>query len=511
MTSSTSTQNKFIEHFLNVKNSKTIQTINNILSSPWGLAILGVLTIFSYIFSLEIVLYSFVAFFVLYVCFFCDDFLPLISLFVFCYVSPSRNNNPGQTSESVFTSSGVGIIIIVSICLLAILLRIGLDKNMGYKKMFTQKRSLLWGMLALGLAYFLSGIGSVNYSELVWKNLFFAFLQFISIFLLYFIFTTTINWEKVRKDYFAWLGVIMGIVVAFELMHIYLSVNLIEEGVILRKYIYTGWGMRNNIGEMLALSIPFAFYLACKKKHTYIYLILATLLFCSTVLSCSRSSMLFGGIVYLISFIITFIKAENKKWFRISCGILIGVVAIFVAIFFNKLIKIFEDIPAIITSNNNQISFIDNSRLEIYENGFKAFLKYPIFGQTFYPTDYIPYDFSTIDSFSSFFPPRWHNTYIQLLSSCGIVGMLAYIFHRYQTIKLFVKKPTLEKTFIALSLVIFLSTSLLDCHFFNIGPTMFYSLALLFAENSPQTNADQNIKIENENQTKAIEEKTETN
>ena len=89
--------------------------------------------------------------------------------------------------------------------------------------------------------------------------------------------------------------------------------------------------------------------------------------------------------------------------------------------------------------------------------------------------------------------------------------MLAYIFHRYQTIKLFVKKPTLEKTFIALSLVIFLSTSLLDCHFFNIGPTMFYSLALLFAENLPQTNADQNIKIENENQTKAIEEKTETN
>ena len=29
--------------------------------------------------------------------------------------------------------------------------------------------------------------------------------------------------------------------------------------------------------------------------------------------------------------------------------------------------------------------------------------------------------------------------------------------------------------------------SLLDCHFFNIGPTLFYSMALAFGEHCPRT------------------------
>jgi len=33
-----------------------------------------------------------------------------------------------------------------------------------------------------------------------------------------------------------------------------------------------------------------------------------------------------------------------------------------------------------------------------------------------------------------------------------------------------------------LSILALLLTSLLDCHFFNIGPTMFYSILLAFAE-----------------------------
>ena len=85
---------------------------------------------------------------------------------------------------------------------------------------------------------------------------------------------------------------------------------------------------------------------------------------------------------------------------------------------------------------------------------------------------------------TSFLPPRWHDTVVQLLASCGLLGLLAYGFHRVQTVLMILRGITLEKIFIGLALVAFLGMSLLDNHFFNLGPTLLYSMALAFAEKS---------------------------
>ena len=69
-----------------------------------------------------------------------------------------------------------------------------------------------------------------------------------------------------------------------------------------------------------------------------------------------------------------------------------------------------------------------------------------------------------------------------MLASCGAVGFTAYIFHRWQTITVLMRKPTAEKIFISLSILVLLGTSMVDCHFFNVGPTLFYSTMLAFAE-----------------------------
>jgi O-antigen ligase len=229
--------------------------------------------------------------------------------------------------------------------------------------------------------------------------------------------------------------------------------------------------------------------LACKKKHSYIHLIVATLLLIGLFLSCSRGSIVGGVLIYIVCFIVTFIKAENKKCFRISSGALVGVALIFLIVFNQAILELFSKVPSIIKdTQDNSLAFNDSSRFKIYEYGLQTFLQNPIFGQSFYPYHYVPYGFSTVESFSSFFPPRWHNTIIQILASCGIVGMIAYAYHRYQTIKLFVKKPTKEKSYIAFSIIALLVMSMLDCHFFNVGPVLFYSMALAFAENINSTN-----------------------
>lgn len=488
-------QNKLFDFYFKIKKSNFIQNLNKFIYSIWSFVFISFLTLSAYIFSLEIYFYLFIALYVIYICLFCDDLLPIVCLFIFCYISPSRKNNPGLSTNSVFYNySGTIVTIIAVVCTISILSRIILDKNMGLKKLFTQKKYLLSGMIILGIAYLISGIGSKNYSEYFLNNLLFAFLQFLSIFLIYFIFSTSINWKNLPKYYFPYMCIFIGIVASLEIVYIYLTNDVILDGMINRSILFTGWGTYNNVGAMIAITIPFAFYLACKKKHNYIYIVLATILLLGTIISCSRGSILGAIVIYIISFIISIFKAENKKIFWISSGILIIVASIIGLIFFDEVSKLFSKVPKIVESTGGDVKVNDSSRFYIYEKGFKAFLKYPIFGQTFYPTNFVPYDFSTIDSFSLLFPPRWHNTIIQLLSSCGTVGILAYGFHRFQTIKLIIKKPSLEKTFIGLSILTLLAMSLLDCHIFNIGPTMFYSISLMFAEFSNQK--EKNISFE---------------
>ena len=74
-----------------------------------------------------------------------------------------------------------------------------------------------------------------------------------------------------------------------------------------------------------------------------------------------------------------------------------------------------------------------------------------------------------------------------MLASCGIVGMGAYLIHRLQTYRLILRNRSTEKTFIGLAVLALLICSLFDCHFFNVGPGLFYSMALAFAENHTVT------------------------
>ncbi len=470
-----------------IRSSATVQSINKFIYSPWCIGVLGVLTVLAFAFSLEVVFYTIVAIYATYVGLYADDFTPLIPLFVLCYVTPSINNNPGKSDQGLFYgATGLYLVCIVTVAVLVLLIRLAIDKEIGGKRIFTTKRTLLLGILILGASYFLSGIGHEQYLEYAKSNLLFAFIQFASVFLLYFLFTTAIKWEKFNVEYFAWAGLIMGLVVSLEVGIIYIYKDVIVNGVINRGQIYSGWGCYNNIGAIISMSIPFAFYLASRKKRSSVFLIIGFILVAGVIFSCSRGSMVGAAFAFLVSFIYTFFKCENKKEFRFTALGLLIVAIVGVAIFREKIALMFNEVPDIADVNDGSISFNDSSRFSIYYNGIKVFLNNPIFGQSFYPIEFDLYDFSDVDSFSSFFPPRWHNTVVQMLASCGAVGMLAYIYHRIDTIRLYIKKRTHTNTYIAFSILTLLGMSLLDCHFFNVGPVLFYSICLAvmeFAEN----------------------------
>jgi O-antigen ligase len=295
---------------------------------------------------------------------------------------------------------------------------------------------------------------------------------------MYFFFTGSIRWDRVPKGYLAWSGLAVGCVVLLQLLENYLSGRIFDGSSIDRELIATGWGMHNNIGCMMAVMMPFGFYLASKAKHSWLFNILGTVLLLGTMLSCSRTSMMMAMLGYVVCAVLLLKNPKTRKSNLWVYLVALATVLVAVVIFADKIFAIFERF----FSQMGNVSQRDN----LISYGFRQFLSEPIFGGSFYPQgEYVPWDWSNLESFSSFFPPRWHSTVIQILASCGAVGITAYAIHRFQTLKLFWKNRSHEKTYIGISLAVLLLASLMDCHFFNIGPVLFYSMALAFVEKMP--------------------------
>ena len=84
------------------------------------------------------------------------------------------------------------------------------------------------------------------------------------------------------------------------------------------------------------------------------------------------------------------------------------------------------------------------------------------------------------------YPYFYHNTLIQFLGASGVVGFAAYLYHRFTTVLLVLKKPSLYKTFMGIGILGLLLFSLLDVLFFNTYPTIIYALMLVFMDRSNQ-------------------------
>ena len=464
-----------------------VDIINRIMSSPIWIPVLAVLTCLAFAYSKEFEFYCFVIAYATLVALFADDLSPLIPLFVFCYIAPSAQNNPGVSEESIFYGeSGLTLLLLVSVAVVIIFARIGFDEDMGFSRLFGESRELTLGMIALGAAYMLSGIGSEHYEEYALKNIFFAFIQFMSIFLLYFILSGTVNWSIYKPSYLALTGVCMGLIVAFELGYLYFYGDVIVDGEIFKENIYTGWGISNNLGAMLTMAIPFPFYFACKYRFSAPAILTSVLLLAAVFFTASRTAAIFAVIIFIVSLVYAFFKSENRVEMAISSLIILFITITIVLLYVDKLGDVFARVMQMVKADDNAFGINDSGRLSIYKDGLRAFRDAPFLGQTFYPIDYSIFDFSSVDAFSSFFPPRWHNTIVQVLASCGSVGIAAYIFHRASTVMTFIKHRNTTNTFIAFSILGLIGMSLLDCHFFNVGPVLFYSIMLAVIEFSEE-------------------------
>lgn len=454
-----------------------LQKIDRFLYSPAFFLLLGVLTVLSNVFGLEFFSYTCFILIACYICLLGRDLLPLMPMFACGYISPSAANNPGFNDKSIFSLSGGGIYIAVLVAAVSacLIYRLVTDPDFGGKKFLARKRKLLPGMCILGISYAISGLGSGQWEICGWRNLLFAFLQFVAIAGLYYLLSGSVKWEQAPKAYLSWTGICVGYVLLAELLSIYITKEVFVDGAIVRDCITTGWGHYNSMGALFTLLIPLPFYLTGKGRFAWFAYVTAFVFWIGLLLTCSRGSIVVGTVIFGAGYILSLVHSHHARA-QIGVHLVAILLPVLLAIFFRKeLEQLFGQV-----SNIGFASFAQ--RNEGYMAGIRQFLKYPVFGGTFFPVDFDLYVWAPLESFTRFFPPRWHNTVIQLLATGGVTCLAAYGYHRFQTLKLFLKRPLGGKLFAGLSVLALLLTSLVDCHFFNVGPVLLYSATLAFVE-----------------------------
>ena len=398
--------------------------------------------------------------------FVCDNFKFLITPVI---ISPLMFSEKSVATGKYYDTPYVTAII-CGVIVLAILI---VAHYIIYKKHFDIKgfikSKLLWGMVALACAVFLNGFLSINEYHI--SNFTYSLVFNLGIIGIFFIFATNLKKDKNLIKYIIYIFYLMSILITLELFIGFTNQIEIVNGEIVKESVKLGWGMWNNIGGYLAFLLPIHFYYAASsKKYGWVFYITGLISYVAIVLTQSRSSLLAGSITLVIAMLITCFKGNNKKFCRIITIILgsIGVLGAIIIVY-KKWASLDDYLIAF---------FNDNGRFEMYEHGIFNYLANPVFGGGFsssYATDF---------KFNVFLPYRYHNTFIQMMATCGSVGIMAYLFHRYQTVKLFLSSKRLSTAFVALAIGTMLFASMFDNHLFNIYPTFAYTIFLLGIEKS---------------------------
>ena len=457
--------------FPRLGNNFIIRLIRKIFASKHSTILIAVLTLSSNLFAWDIpILYAYAAVVAL-AALFLDDMRCTIPIACFAYFTFSKANNPlSWEHTSIFLGKAAKLHLYVVIGLIAFFAVAKLIFNVIVKKGKRNFPKLSLGFLALGISYVLGGLLSPHYDL---KTVTFGLAQIGSLAFSYFYFYFTVDFEKMEKSYFAYLMTVMGFLLLGETLGMLYQSGFFENiQDFKRGDLYTGWGFYNNLAGSMIMCIPAPFYYTItNKKHRLCPLIIGNLFYLTMFFIQSRGGIVFGTCVYLLCLAICFWELENKRTFILTQCIFLACGVTVALLFRDKLYNLFLSML--------ERGFDDSGRFDIYKNGWKQFLDFPIFGNGFYACTAWQWGDASV---GGFLPPRYHDTYVQLAASGGVFALLAYSFHRIETLRLLFKRNSIEGYFIALCILGLLLTSILDCHFFNFGPGFAYSALLLLME-----------------------------
>lgn len=450
-----------------IKSNKIVRAICNFQRSNAYIYVLAVAALLSNAFGLDG--FSFVPVLIL-LCFtnlFSDSVLPAFpAIFTIAFgISPEHTPVKGDVSYYLSVPFLCCIAPLVCAVIATAIWRVIKDENYKNIKFW---RGLGFGVTLYGAGLLFGGAFSQGYAI---EDLAISLLVAATFVPFYFFFAATLKKCDLNKEYICRAMVASGLVAVAELGVFYLK-NY-EASVLLdvawKGSIHVGWGISNTIGMYAAFMVAPCFYFALEKKQALKSLVLAGILLVGVYFSLCRSGLLFGCVAFAACAIICSVHGKNKTACSICFAACIALGCLFLAFSLNA-----HSLPSL-PEFFKKIGFSDNGRFKIWGNSLKAFTEYPIFGAGFCGYFRRYEDATFFISFS-------HNTLIQLLTACGIFGLLCYLYHRVQTVVLFSHNLTPFRGLIAVQILAFLGMGMVDIAGITPYFNMVYAALLAFFE-----------------------------
>ena len=386
-------------------------------------------------------------------------FIVFACTFIF---SVSVQNGPGTPSYSdyYFTGYRLPIVIILFVIIFGSMAFFAV-KNKIFRGISLTRTPLLLPLLVLSAAFLLNGAFSASWDV---ADLLMGVGEALIYTVLFLFFYFGIRGERREEliDYFIYVSALIAIMLILQCGALLVtSDGIIKDGSIVKEEVLLGWGIWNTVGVCLAVLIPVLFLGYMQKKNGWLYILLALATLATAALTQSRNAILFGGIVFVICLVISLAVGKRRLESVVLLGGLLVLAGLGDAILGGRLSGLLADVLS--------RGFADNGRFELWREGTSAFLSAPIFGSGF---------FTTVSDSAEFFPWMAHQTFVQLLASMGIFGLLAYLYYRVMTVVPLIRRPRLDTVMLALSVGVLLAESLLDNFIFYFIPVIYYSIAL---------------------------------
>ena len=386
-------------------------------------------------------------------------FIPFACTLIF---SVSVKYGPGTPSYSDYYFTGYRLPIVI-ILFLIIFGAMGYYavKNRIFRDINLLKTPLLLPLIILSVAFLLNGAFSPTWDV---SDLLLGCCEALIYTVLFLFFYFAIREEKKEEliDYVIYVSGTIALLLILECAALFITTDgIFEGGSIVKEKVLLGWGLWNTIGVCLTVLIPVLFLGYLRSRYGGLYLMLATLTLLCAALTQSRNAIIFGSVVYVICLGISLFYGKRRLWTLTFVGLLLVVAGLADTFLGGKITALLGDVLS--------RGFSDNGRFDLWGQGIDNFLSYPIFGKGF---------FTTVSDSANFLPTMVHQTFIQFLSAMGIFGLLAYLYYRVSSAIPLFRKPSLEKTMLALSIGVLLAESLLDNFIFYFIPIIYYSLIL---------------------------------
>ncbi len=442
-----------------VAKNKFVNIIDNLLNSIYFPYFIGLLCVLSNFFALEIAFYTIIFIVGTLNLIFCEDTKPILTIILFFQMGMSFKNgisqNPNPELPTIYDNQIVITYLTIGFSILVISAIFNLIIFNQYQKLFKNSLIILPALIALSVGYLLGGAFSKYWTL---DNFLYNLSHLVPLILIY-IYYADIGFKD-RKSFIKYASTLMlvtALVIVLQIAFIYATYdNVIVNGTIERFFIRTGWAVQNSFAGFLVLAIPFIFYLILNEKNKWFYIICLILSVLATIMTLSRNGFLLLGFeaICIIFYLIYKLKVK-KKTILISLGAILGISAILIVVFYSRFSELFEKILS--------VGFGLNGREELYSAGIKNFIEHPIFGTSWLKMidteQVLPTPFGYI--------VKYHNIFIQLLSSCGIFGLLSFIFFFFYVTYICFKDKEKNKLIFYYAFIVLLLGNIFDKYLFD--------------------------------------------